>query len=140
MPAPAASQHTRADGSIIRPSLVLLDDPQTRVFPHVLIDTNPDEHREKSLVHTGPPAAPSHRVCISLYGTPARRSLSEGGAKPVRRSLGGGGTNHVLFAEHTCPPEPMAKAGRPLGAVGGGHRPIRHRPRVVGPPDQACLR
>jgi len=73
------------------------------------------------------PHGPGHRAVGSRLHQPVRqngdwlkRSAAQTCLSPLCRS-----------------PRPVRRAHRPLGAVGGGHRPLRDGPRVVGPADQA---
>ena len=104
--------YTQKPGEVLGNHWYVPNVRRTAQFSHVLIDTN----YWKSFVHGGLATAASDRGCISLYGTLARRSLGQGGAKPAG-PRGGAGTNHALFAEHVARSESWVEVTGPHGTV-----------------------
>jgi hypothetical protein len=79
---------------------------KTGQFQHVLVDVNPDVHREKRFVHEGFLTAAGDRGCISLFG---KNGKGGKGGTDVRQ--------HELIAEHIARSEKWVEVIGPGGAV-----------------------
>ena len=84
---------------------------KTGQFQHVLVDVNPDVHREKRFVQDGLATADGDRGCISLFGKNGKGDST--GAGQARNDV----RQHELIAEHIARSERWVEVIGPGGVV-----------------------